>query len=202
MPDSKDPFAIEAEKPEPLAETAAGPPRTSTGAALPQNVAAEGEQSHAATHSHGNGKITGESGFESRRRQLAADKIDGTLIRDRARRITKVKPGDPAAVRLRDLAARDMASAPTLAELEIIAPANGMPLESLTACETCGEVLSKVLAWRAMLGQIPAVQEIHDRLDPKVQRVEADVTARPMAPHGDNEAENAAAAAFFEELDD
>lgn len=134
---------------------------------------------------------------ETRRRQALADRSDGTLARDRARRIKK--GGAPL---LRDLAAVDMTRRPTPAELEIIAPANMMPLETLADCESWGAVVARVLSFKALLGQIPAIQEIHDRLDPKVQRIDADVAARPMAPHGDNEAENAAAAAYFEELDE
>lgn len=192
MPDSKDLFDLEpekGEKGESLEQAAAGPPPTPEPKTLPKKVAAKDKQLRA--------DLRPVSFAEKRAARLEADRVDGTLARDRRRRIGK----GPKPALLRDLAAADLEEKPTQEEVEHIAASTGIPIASLEGCATNGAIVARVLSWRARLGHIPSIQEIHDRLDPKTQKHEHGVTARPMAPHGENAAENAAAAAFFENLD-
>lgn len=124
-------------------------------------------------------------------------------VRDRkaaARFVTR--RGGVAAVKLfRDLAAVELKKPVSLAMAEAISTTTGLPLHDVLKCKNGDEIHAKVIAWRAMLGHIPSFQEIHDRLDPKVSKIEATVTPRPMTPQGNDETENAAAADFFELLE-
>ena len=148
---------------------------------------------------------------EPRGNQVAAELPDPEFVpllvskvRDRkAAAKFATRRGGAAAVKLfRDMAAAELKKGVSLAMAEAISTTTGLPLHDVLKCKNGDEIHAKVIAWRAMLGHIPSFQEIHDRLDPKVAKIDATLAPRPMAPTGDDESENAAAKDFFELLED
>ena len=99
---------------------------------------------------------------------------------------------------IRSFVHEELERTPSPETLVAIACSTGIEVAELEGLSGYG-VQAKVLAFKAMLGHIPSFQEAHDRLDPKRTEIEHSVS-RPMAPMGDDAAENKAAEDFFEDL--